>query len=206
MSRERKAIRATAVLDYLESKWKEYWYRSVGFAAADKIGKESAEFGTRVHRKIESILLGEGSNGESATPEDLCAQEVILWLDRSHVFPLFGTWKDSLEIEVQDKKLGLIGHFDMAATIDGMPCIVDFKTSNKMRKSFPLQKAAYAKMANKQLGVDIDYGVTVRSHWNKEAKKVEFEVKTYENLVKKYWPIFKSGLEFYKYMNYAEDK
>ncbi len=92
----------------------------------------------------------------------------------------------------------------MAALVDGQPCIVDFKTSNKMRKSFPLQKAAYAKMANAQLGVKIDRGLTIRSHWNKEKQEVEFEVKYYDNLIKKYWPKFKACLDCWKYFNRTE--
>lgn len=204
---KKKLIRVTSVLDYVESKWKEYWWRSVGFETADKISRDSAAFGTLVHKKIEGVLKNEITlELESQLPEDQCAIAVVMWLEQNGVKPLFETYEKSLEIEVKDSRLGLIGHFDYAALVNGEPCIVDFKTSNKMRKSFPLQKAAYAKMANKQLKVDINKGITIRSHWNKETQSVEFETQTYDKLVKKYWPKFKDALIVYKYFNGSKEK
>ncbi len=200
-----KLIRVTSVLSFVDSQWKEFWWRKIGFDAADKISKESAEFGTLVHKKIEGALKGEITlDPESLEPSDQCAVAVIMWLEQNNVKPLFETYEKSLEIEVQDTELGLIGHFDYAANVNGIPTIVDFKTSNKMRKSFPLQKAAYAKMANKQFNVKIDDGITLRSHWNKETKQVDFESKYYNNLMKKYWPGFKACLDVWKIFNRIE--
>lgn len=202
---KRKPIRVTSVLDFVESKWKEYWWRKVGFEEADKVSKESSSFGTRVHKLIEGALKNEIIiNPESQVPEEKCATDIILWLEYNNVIPLFGSYEKSLEIQVEDKKLGLVGHFDYAALFNGVPTIVDFKTSNKMRKSFPLQKAAYAKMATEQLGITIDNGITLRAHWNKETQSVEFEMKEYDNLIKKYWPVFKDCLSVYKYFSYTD--
>ncbi len=173
--RKLKLVRVTQVLNFCESAWKEYWFRSIGFEAADKISKESAEFGTKVHKLVEQDLLE--PVGLEVTPEGQCAAKILSYIKEYRIVPLFHVWPDSLEVEVSDKKLGLIGHFDMAALICGEAYIVDFKTSNKMRKSFPLQKAAYAKMANKMFGVKINKGLTIRSHWNKEKQGVEFEVR-----------------------------
>ncbi len=202
MKKANKLIRVTSVLGWVESAWKEYWWRSVGFEVADKISKDSAEFGTKVHKYIETALCTKDMAFEP-TPEQLCAVKVLNYISDNKMEPLIegDLWKASLEIEVKDTKLGLIGHFDMAALVDGQPCIVDFKTSNKMRKSFPLQKAAYAKLANKQLGVKIDRGLTIRSHWNKETQEVDFEVKYYDNLIKTYWPKFKACLDVWRYFN-----
>lgn len=195
-----KLIRVTTVLDWLESHWKQYWWRSVGFEKADKISRESAQFGTRVHELIGKVLL-EDCLLDATKPESYCALTITNYLKEHNIKPLFDSYHTSLEVEVKDKKLGLVGHFDYAAMVDGVPTIIDFKTSNKMRKSFPLQKSAYAKMANRQFGVKINKGLTLRSHWNKETMKVEFEVKEYNNLLKVYWPIFNCGLKVYKYFN-----
>lgn len=202
MKREYKLVRVTSVLNWIESNWKEFWWRSIGFEAADKIGKESAEFGTLVHKKIGDNLLGNEHQDES--PSSLCAHAVWNWLNENDFLPFFDDWNSSLEIEVKDTKLGLIGHFDCVAIKDGVTYIIDFKTSNKMRKSFPLQKAAYARMTNKQFGIKIDKGITIRSHWDKEKECVEFEVKQYDNLTTKYWKLFKSCLEIYKYFTRKE--
>lgn len=205
MKKEPKLIRVTSVLSFVESAWKEYWWRSVGFEAADKISKDSAEFGTSVHRLVQSTL--EGMNIEPESNEQmLCANAILEYLQKIDAKPMFETWDKSLEIEVKDVILGLVGHFDGAVIIDGVPTIIDFKTSNKMRKSFPLQKAAYAKMLNKKLNgvVEVDTGLTIRSHWNKETQQVDFEIKEYKNLMKTYWPKFKACLDCWKYFNRAE--
>ncbi len=205
MARKYKLMRVTSVLSFVESQWKEFWWRKVGFEAADKISKDSAEFGTRVHKLIEHVLKNGVGSLEISTPnpELACALAVLVYLTEHNITPLFESYEKSLEIEVTDKKLGLVGHFDYAALVDGQPCIVDFKTSKNMRKSFPLQKSAYAKMANKQFGVQIDNGLTIRSHWNIETQTVDFEAKYYTGLIKTYWPIFKACVDVFKYFNRA---
>ncbi len=207
-----KLIRVTSVLSFIDGSWYQYWLKGLdnkgspnAYREAQKISDDSAAFGTAVHKKIEGALKGEiVLNPESQDPQDQCAVHVIMWLEQNNIKPLFDTYEKSLEIEVKDEKLGLIGHFDYAANVNGVPTIVDFKTSGKMRKSFPLQKAAYAKMAHAQLGTKIDAGLTIRSHWNPDTQSVEFETKQYTGLMKKYWPLFKGSLVIWKYFNRAE--
>lgn len=197
--KESKLIRVTTVLDFVESKWKEFWWRKVGFEVADKVSRESASFGTGVHNHVEAFLKDECGYPSEPNPSEKCASAILTYLDSRKITPLFDTYKDSLEVEVKDKELGLIGHYDYAALVDGKPTIIDFKTSNQMRKSFPLQKAAYAKMATNQLGITINDGLTIRAHWNKEKQEVDFEDKEYKELLTNYWPIFNSALDVYKY-------
>ena len=198
--KKRSLVRVTAVLSYIESAWKEYWFRKVGFEEADKVSKESSEFGTRVHKIVEESLLNDHPI-EARTAEEKCALRIFDYLLEHDIKPLFDSYEQSLEVEVKDTKLKLIGHFDMAASWGGVPFIVDFKTSGKMRKSFPLQMAAYAKMANKMFKTKINDGLCLRAHWNKETKEVEFEYKVYNKLITKYWPIYNAGLKVYWYFN-----
>lgn len=197
--KEPKLARVTSVLDFVESQWKEYWWRKVGFEAADKIGRDSAGFGTGVHSQVEAYLRDECGFPSDSNPTEKCAAAILTYLESKKIEPLFDSYEKSLEIEVKDIELGLIGHFDYAAKVDGVPTIIDFKTSNKMRKSFPLQKSAYAKMATKQLGIPINDGLTIRAHWDKDKQEVEFEEKEYKELLTHYWPIFNSCLDVYKY-------
>lgn len=202
--RKRKPIRVTSVLSFVESEWKQWWWRKVGFEVADKITEESSAFGTRVHKLIEGILKDEVKvDIDSEVPEEKCAIEVVLWMEQNKMKPFTNdSYAESLEVEVEDKKLNLIGHFDFVAEWKGKSYIVDFKTSNKMRKSFPLQKSAYAKMLSKN-SICVDDGLTIRSHWDAEKKAVEFEVKEYNGL-KKYWKVFKSCYDVYCYFTYAD--
>ncbi len=199
--RQYKPIRVTTVLSWVESAWKEYWFRNAGFEAADKITKESSEFGTRVHTLVGELLCGEESGGlDIHSPEGQCASAILGYLGKIGAVPHNKNWKESLEITVEDKKLGLIGHLDLLIKIpSGEAIMIDFKTSKQMRKSFPLQKAAYAKMLKSQEGVIVDRGLTIRAHWDEEKQVVDFEVKEYTDLRGKYWKLFKMCLDIYKY-------
>lgn len=202
MPRKYKLARVTTVLSFVESAWKEFWWRKVGFEEADKISKESASFGTGVHEIVETTLLkGRDKVDIYSRQQFVCAESILDYIERNEFKPLFETWDKSLEVEVKDENLGLIGHFDMAALVNGVPTIVDFKTSNRCRNSFPVQKAAYAKMAYKQFGIKIEQGLTLRAHYNKNELKYEFEIKRYTNLVKLYWPIMAACLKVYKFFS-----
>ena len=85
----KKLIRVTSVLDFVESKWKEYWWRKVGFEAADKISKDSAEFGTKVHKLIENLLVNKGYLGAESNVLN-CASKVTQYLEDNGIKPLFG--------------------------------------------------------------------------------------------------------------------
>lgn len=194
-----KPIRVTTVLSFVNSTWKEYWWKSIGFEKADKITKESAEFGTRVHKLVEQTLIGNIElDIESDRPEEQCATAIVFWIGKNKVQPAINnSWNESTEVEVRNDKLDLIGHFDALVEINNKRYIVDFKTSGRIRKEFPLQKSAYAKMCDYK----VDDGITIRSHWDKEKNKVQFQVKEYNNLMKDYWPKFKACLDVYKYFN-----
>lgn len=182
-------IRVTEVLDFVNSKWKEHWWRKVGFEKADAVSKQSRELGTKVHKVIEDYLNNCLEIEQHGELELELGDLVIQWLETNQIKPLY------IEFTLEDKKLGLIGHVDLIAEYNKEPVVIDWKTSKKHGVEFALQKAAYAKMANKQLGLNIKKGITVRI--DKEAKRLD--VKEYENLVSKYWSIFLYCLKVYKY-------
>lgn len=169
------------------------------YAEAERIGRETAEFGTCVHKIIENHL----TNKEDATiytaRKNECANHVIQWLKETKAELVDIGGIPSIEFEVVDDDLKLIGHFDGLFKINGTLWIVDYKTASKMKKEFPLQKAAYAKMLEKY-GLDVNDGVTIRIDRDPSAKK-QFELKEYHNLKENYWPIFKKGLDVYQYFS-----
>ncbi len=190
--KEQKLARVTSVLGFLNSAWKEYWWRKVGFTQADIVSRESQEIGKKVHKLIETRLIGNESfpvDGREAE----CAVIVVTWLREKQIKPLY------LEQELKDTKIGLIGHCDLIAEIAGEQVIIDYKTSKKIDKSYALQLAAYAHMANKQLGTKITKGIILRVDKDPQAE-IQLEVKEYTPL-QPYWLVFKAGLAFYKFMN-----
>lgn len=203
-------VRVTSVLSFVDSSWYQYWIK--GLAAkcpnpveeAERITEESAAFGTAVHKIVESYLRNEILS-ETYTPRQLeCAGHIIEWLKQTGAKPWMIEGKPAIEFEVVSDKLGLIGHFDAVLNIGGIPWIADFKTSSKMRKGFPLQKAAYAKMLQLQYGIAVNDGVTIRVDRDPAAEP-QFELKEYHELQSKYWPVFKAALDTYSYYNNKND-
>ncbi len=184
-------IRVTSVLSSVDAEWYKYWVKSVGIAECERISRESAAFGTEVHKIVEGHLTGEYVVSTNVRQVE-CANHIIKWLQEIKAKPLH------IERELIDKKLGLIGHCDLLAEINGHNYIVDFKTSKKVGKSYPLQLAAYSYMAERQFKIKIDNGVIVRTPNDPKAEP-QFEVVEYHELKKQYWPIFKQALAVFKY-------
>lgn len=188
-------IRVTSVLSAVDAEWVKYWYKSVGVEEAERISRESAEFGTGVHKIVEIGIkqLDTGvSLKEYSERQVECANHILQWFYEQKVKPLY------IEQELIDKKLGLIGHCDLIGEINGHNYLIDFKTSKKIGKSYPLQLAAYSYMAEKQFKLKIDNGVIVRTPNDPKAEP-QFEVVEYHSLKKQFWPVFKQCLAVYKY-------
>lgn len=202
-----KYIRVTTVLGFLDSAWKEYWYKGLAkkcsnpFEEADRIGDESAAFGTAVHKIVEDYLLGKDV-GEFWIDDraHVCAGTLIKWIKEVGATPLMIEGKPAIEFEVKSDELGLIGHFDGVFLIAGTLWLIDWKTTSKLRKTHPLQKAAYAKMLQMQYGITVNDGATLRVDRDPSAD-TQFEAKEYHGLLDTYWDVYKAGLDFYSFMN-----
>lgn len=189
--------RVTTVLDFVNSSWKEFWFKSIGFEEAERFGRETREFGTAVHKIIENYLLDKPNEGEFTERQKECANYVIQWLKETKAELVRIGGMPTVEFECVDDDLKLIGHFDALVKIGETLWIIDYKTSSKMKREFPLQKAAYAKMLEKYK-LDVNDGVTIRIDRDPQAKK-QFELAEYHDLKGKYWPLFKKALELYQY-------
>lgn len=189
--KKKRPIRVTEVLDFVNSKWKEYWYRHVGFEKADRISKESREFGTKVHKIIEDHLNGCLQIEDYSELELEVADLIIKWLEENNVKTLH------TELELENPKLNLVGHADFIGELGSEAVVIDWKTSKEHRTEFPLQKAAYAKMANDKLGLKINKGITLRC----DRENRVLDVKEYKKLVTTYWPQFLCCLKVFKIFN-----
>lgn len=192
MTKKPSYIRVTSVLSAVDAEWYKYWVKSVGVDECERISRESAEFGTGVHKLVEDFLLVAPTKIKTTDRQKECADHIIQWLLEQKVKPLY------IEQELIDKKLGLIGHCDLIGEINGHNYLIDFKTSKKIGKSYPLQLAAYSYMAEKQFKIKIDNGVIVRTPNDPKAEP-QFEVQEFHGLRKQYWPTFKQALAVYKY-------
>lgn len=126
------------------------WAKMVGEEHMNKIKRQGANRGTRLHNNVENYLLG---------------NEVVINNPLDKV--LFGNMKPFLdkidnvivmEAPLYSDELRLAGRCDLIGTINGIPHIIDFKTSTGQKeipKEYWLQTTAYSIMFNERTGINI---------------------------------------------------
>ena len=133
------------------------WRKRVGDAEANRVSKESAGLGTKVHNALEKYILSEdyeikGNNFVSILARDMT--NLMISEGFGNVDEVWGT------------EVGLIapglyaGTTDCVGIHDGEEAIIDFKTSKKIKKEewiqdYYLQCCAYALAHNEMYGTNI---------------------------------------------------
>ena len=142
----------TTVLGVLSADSIAAWRARVGDVEANKISHKATTRGTAVHDLVEKYLDNE------ELPEVM-----------PHVMASLANLKPSLsrigkifaqEAPLYSKHLGVAGRVDCVGEYDGVPSIIDFKTSKKIKKkewitSYFMQAAAYAIMWEERTGMPI---------------------------------------------------
>ena len=149
----------TTVLSILSEEAIAAWRKRVGDEEANKVSQRASSRGTKVHSIIEDYL-----NGKDTTEylphirQSLANVKPIL--DQS-IGRIFG-----LEVPLYSRHLGLAGRCDCIAEFDGVPSILDWKTSKRVKtkdkiSNYFAQMAAYAIMWEERTGMPITNVVVV---------------------------------------------
>ena len=171
------------------------WRKRVGDQEANRVSKESAGLGTKVHNALEQYILGEdyeikGNNFVSILARDmtnLMINEGFTGVD-----------------EVWGTEIGLIAPGLYAGTTDcvgmhgGEEAIIDFKTSKKIKpakwvQDYFLQCCAYAMAHNEMYGTNIRKGVILMVSRDVELKEYVIEGEEFD----KYCGLWTARLEEY---------
>ena len=148
----------TTVLGSRKEKQKglQEWRNRVGNDVANHIMRSAAGRGTAVHHMCEDFL-----NNKDVIKED---QKFLPWC-------LFSQLKPTLEKSINNifaqecglwsEKYRLAGRVDCIAEWNGVPSIIDFKTSRSERKDeynfeYYMQASAYAEMFEERTGIEIN--------------------------------------------------
>lgn len=134
------------------------WRKRVGDAEANRISRESAGLGTKVHNALENYVNGEewdtfGTNLVSTMAKSMTSEMIDKGL--SNVDEVWG-------IEVGLIAQGLYaGTADCVGLYNGVPSIIDFKTAKKIKKrewieDYFLQGSAYTLAHNEMFDSNID--------------------------------------------------
>ena len=156
----------TTVLSLLNEEAIAAWRKRVGEEEANRIGHRASSRGTMVHSIIEKYLLNE-STTDFLPHIRQSLENVRPILDKS-IGKIFG-----LETPLYSRHLGMAGRVDCVAEFDGVPSIVDFKTSRwpKTKEKIPnyfAQMTGYAIMFEERTGMPITNTVIVMDVDNHE--------------------------------------
>lgn len=158
--------------------WLDAWREKLGAEAADAETQRCADRGESVHLACELYLQNK--------PMDECLKAagdyVFMFLQlKPHLDKITKVYAQ--EIPLYSERLGLAGRVDCIAVYQGIPCILDFKTSNIMKtrgmiEDYSIQLCLYSAMFQEMFGVKIERLVNVISNESSPLPTViEFERK-----------------------------
>ena len=172
------------------------WVKSLGEDRAKEKMVEATTKGTAVHLLIERLLKGEElyQDGEvydaNMVSSFNCMKPLLKKIDE--------VWGQ--EVALCSHELGVAGRCDCIGIYKGIPAIIDFKTSSRLKNSsdiedYKLQLCAYAIMHNEQFGTQIKDGFILMASNNGFPQ--EFKVSLEEQI-----PLLKERVkQFYSKFN-----
>lgn len=149
----------TTVLGILSEDSIREWRQRVGEEEANKVSHRASNRGTAVHSIIEKYLRNEDTSDNLPHIKQSLANLRPIF-DKS-IGKIFG-----LETALYSRHLGMAGRCDCIAEWNGVPSIIDFKTSRRIKKkeniaSYFAQASAYAIMFEERTGLAIPNTVIV---------------------------------------------
>ena len=122
------------------------WRKKVGEEEANKISTQAARRGTAVHSLAERYVLNEEDYLRGAMPSGIDAFKSLQTFLDKHVDNILG-----IELPLYSNVLKTAGRCDLIAEFNGVPSVIDFKTSRKLKKeewieSYFLQTTVYSLM------------------------------------------------------------
>ena len=119
----------TTVVNILNEKGIAEWRNKVGDYQANIISSQAANLGSRIHSIIEKYINNESDILDTATPQEkLMFGSVYSSLNRiNNIY--------CQEAPLYSDLLKMAGRTDCIAEFDGIPSIIDFKTSRKDKKN-----------------------------------------------------------------------
>ena len=138
------------------------WRKKVGDDVANYIARTVAHRGTKVHHMCEDFL----NNMESDYPEKWAEHKknFLPYVLFSQIKPVLMQKVNNIfaqECGLYSDKYKVAGRVDCIGEYNGVPSIIDFKTSTKERnddwnESYYIQASAYAEMFEERTGIEIN--------------------------------------------------
>lgn len=149
----------TTVLSIINEDAIAAWRARVGDEEANRIGQRAANRGTQVHSIVERFLKNEDTT--EFLPHIRQSLENLRPILEQRLTKIYG-----LEVPLYSTHLGVAGRCDCVGVFDGVPSIVDFKTSRRVKKhenisNYFAQMSGYAVMWEERTGMPITNTVII---------------------------------------------
>jgi genome maintenance exonuclease 1 len=136
----------TTVLSILSIDSIMAWRKRVGDEEANKISTRASRRGTSLHLIAEKYINNDPDYKKKFTPDIIETFNTIKPILDTRIGKVYGQ-----ELPLYSNYLKVAGRVDCIAEFDGVPSIIDFKTSRRVKKaeditSYYMQEAAYAIM------------------------------------------------------------
>src|SRR6056300_1462318 len=146
----------TTVLSVRSREGLAEWRKRVGNDVANYISRTAATRGTKVHQMCEDFL-----NNQEVVKDN---REFLPWCLFQQLKPVLEEKVNNIysqEAGLWSDKYKVAGRVDCIAEYNGVPSIIDFKTSRSQRndeynESYYIQAAAYAEMFEERTGIEIE--------------------------------------------------
>lgn len=179
-------IRVTTVLDFIKEEGLIDWLIKTGKREAKRQSTIAKNTGTRVHELIEQDLK-DGSYKFKKSDNFEVQSCLTAWDSfkiRHEVKPV------TLEEELVNEELGVVGHRDFKGYVDGKLTTLDYKTSTKLTAKNVIQVNVYDFLG----GIDTPYVSLLRL--DKSLGIFDYQCEKYSE---RYVDVFKSMLDVYRF-------
>lgn len=158
------------------------WIERVGQEEADNIKNVSAAVGSQMHLNIENYVLH--NTKPVGKPLEMILSKLIID-DLKNVDEVWGI---EAALYYPEKYAGTT---DMVGVYKGVPAIVDFKNSRKMKlpkflDDYKMQLVAYALAHNQMFGTEINQGVILIARWDGILQKVTLAGSEFDDYCEKW--------------------
>ena len=133
------------------------WLADKGMDKAEEVKKIAGEKGSAVHNAIDIILKGETINCDDKFIDSQTLREREYSAEEWEAINSFVKWWKSINAKILSNEFMIIdtdngygGTVDILAEIDGVPYIIDIKTSKAVYASHEIQISAYAETVKNQ--------------------------------------------------------
>lgn len=137
------------------------WQESVGHEKAERIRVQAGNRGTAIHSIAEAYLLNHENYPDGTMPVNKMTFEPLKKILDERVGMIH-----AVEAPLYSSRLRTAGQTDCIAEFDGVPSIIDFKTSRRIKReedieSYFLQATCYGEMTEELTGREIPQVVII---------------------------------------------